>query len=87
MNIDVRTREQAAYHRLMRVTLQMPSLSDDDCAAIDLRLGEVARTFKTGGSGVSVVSVAIDEAHALIRQRVASGESRYLCGDAQGSTA
>ena len=73
------TTAQAAYHRLMRVTLQMPSLSDADCAAIDLRLGEVARTLKTGGGEVSMISVARSEARALVRQRISAGLTHHIC--------
>ena len=54
----------------------MPLLTTADCVAVDARLGEVARTLKTGGGGVSVVSLAKSEAHALIRQRVVSGKTR-----------
>ena len=82
------TTEQAAYHRLMRVTLQMPHLSDGDCAAIDLRLGEVARILKTGGASVSVLSLARSEARALVRQRIVAGKTHHLCAFSaqEGST-
>ena len=73
------TTEQAAYHRQMRVTLQMPRLSDGDCMAIDQRLGEVARTLKTGGAGMSVLSLARSEARSLIRQRLVAGKTHHLC--------
>jgi hypothetical protein len=81
------TTEQAAYHRRMRFSLDMPHLSDDDCAAIDLRLGEVARFLKTGGGEVSMISIARSESRALIRQRIAAGLTHHLCtADAEEGT-
>ena len=71
------TTEQAAYHRQMRVTLQMPRLSDGDCMAIDQRLGEVARTLNR--ASVCCLSLARSEARALIRQRMIEGTTHRDC--------
>lgn len=66
---------QIEYYMRLRRTVGMPHLTSADCAAIDRRLGEVARTFKTGGSTVSAISIAIYEARALIRERVVDGKT------------
>lgn len=87
MNTGTITLEQFTYFRRLRFMLCMPHITDDDCAAIDLRLGEVARTFKTGGSEVSMVSIAQSEARALIRQRIAAGLTHHICAaDAEEGT-
>jgi hypothetical protein len=87
MSAATMTPDLFAYYRLMRVRLRMPHITDDDCAAIDLRLGEVARTLKTGGGEVSMISVARSEARALVRQRIAAGLTHHLCAaDAEEGT-